>query len=86
MQINPEIFREYDIRGIAGKDLDESSMETIGKAYVAYMRGKRKHNCVVLGRDGRLTGRDYANALIDGVTSCGMNVIDIGMSASPPAG
>jgi len=83
MQINPEIFREYDIRGIAGKDLDESSMETIGKAYVAYMRGKRKHNCVVLGRDGRLTGRDYANALIDGVTSCGMNVIDIGMVPTP---
>lgn len=83
MQINPEIFREYDIRGIAGKDLDESSMEAIGKAYVAYMRGRRKHNCVVLGRDGRLTGKAYANALIDGVTACGMNVIDIGMVPTP---
>ena len=57
MKLNPEIFREYDIRGIAGKDLDETTYETLGKAYAAYMRGKRKHNTVVVGRDGRLTGK-----------------------------
>jgi len=83
MKLNPEVFREYDIRGIAGKDLDESTYETLGKAYAAYMRGKRKHNTVVVGRDGRLTGKAYSAALIDGLTACGFNVIDIGEVPSP---
>lgn len=83
MTLNPEIFREYDIRGIAGKDLDESTYELLGKAYAAYMRGKRKHNTVVVGRDGRLTGKAYSAALIDGLTACGFNVIDIGEVPSP---
>lgn len=83
MKLNPEIFREYDIRGIAGKDLDEGIYEILGKAYVAYMRGKKKYNTVVVGRDGRLTGKAYASALIDGLTACGMNVIDIGEVPSP---
>ena len=42
MKFNPSIFREYDIRGIAGKDLTEENMELLGGAYVAYMRGKLK--------------------------------------------
>ena len=83
MQLNPEIFREYDIRGIVDRDLDESVMELLGKAYVAYMRGKRNVNTVVIGRDGRLSGKAFVNALIDGVTSCGMNVIDIGEVPTP---
>ena len=83
MQLNTEIFREYDIRGIVDRDLDESIMELLGKAYVAYMRGKRKVNTVVIGRDGRLSGKAFANAVIDGVTSCGMNVIDIGEVPTP---
>lgn len=83
MNLNPEIFREYDIRGIVGRDLDESVMERLGMAYTAYMRGRRKFNTVVVGRDGRLSGKSFANALIDGLTACGMNVIDIGMVPTP---
>ncbi len=83
MELNPEIFREYDIRGIVDKDLDASTFELLGKAYVAYMKGKTKYNCAVVGRDGRLTGREYAHAAIDGITSCGMNVVDIGEVPSP---
>ncbi len=100
MDINPEIFREYDIRGIAksvhdtepprdergrelNADLDETVMERLGMAYVAYMRGRRKFNTVVVGRDGRVTGKAFAGAVIDGVTSCGMNVIDIGEVPTP---
>lgn len=78
MKIQSKIFREYDIRGIAGKDLSDGVVEHIGKAFTAYLRGKTKHNCVVVGRDGRLTSKRYAQALIDGITSCGVNVIDIG--------
>lgn len=83
MELNPEIFREYDIRGIVDQDLDAGIFELLGKTYVAYMKGKRKHNCAVVGRDGRLTGKEYAYAAIDGITSCGMNVVDIGEVPSP---
>ncbi|MBN2311798.1 MAG: phosphomannomutase/phosphoglucomutase [Candidatus Hydrogenedentes bacterium] len=81
--MNPQIFREYDIRGLAGTDLDEEVVARIGRAYGIYMRRKRKHNTVCVGRDGRLTSKPYAAALIDGITSCGINVIDIGMVPTP---
>lgn len=83
MQFNPSIFREYDIRGIAGTDLTEENIEALGGAYVAYMRGKIKYNTVVVGRDGRLSGKAFSRALIDGLTNAGMNVIDIGQVPSP---
>ena len=83
MQIPSNIFREYDIRGVAGKELTEELVELVGKALVVYMRRKkRKHNCFVVGRDGRLTSKAFANALIDGLTSAGMNVIDIGETST----
>ena len=78
MKIPPHIFREYDVRGIAGKDLNEGLVELLGKAFAVSLRRKKPHNCVVIGHDGRLTSRGYAHALIDGITSTGMNAIDIG--------
>ena len=78
MKLPPHIFREYDVRGIAGKDLNEEIVERIGKAFVALLRRKKPHNCVVIGHDGRLTSRAFAHALMDGITSCRTNVIDIG--------
>jgi len=87
MEFNPTIFREYDIRGIAGEDLTEENMEVLGKAYVVYLRrqlrGKEKRNTVVVGRDGRLSGKAFARAIIDGITSCGVNVIDLGEVPTP---
>ncbi|MFM1921080.1 MAG: hypothetical protein RLZZ303_2714 [Candidatus Hydrogenedentota bacterium] len=84
MKFNPSIFREYDIRGIAGTDLTEENVEALGAAYVAYLGTKRrKHNVVVVGRDGRLSGKAFSRALIDGITGAGMNVIDIGQVPSP---
>ncbi|MEK7795351.1 MAG: phosphomannomutase/phosphoglucomutase [Candidatus Hydrogenedentota bacterium] len=72
------MFREYDIRGIAGDDFTESIVETLGKSLAVFMRGKKTHNCIAVGRDGRHTSKALANALIDGLTSAGVNVIDIG--------
>jgi phosphomannomutase/phosphoglucomutase len=83
MIFNPSIFREYDIRGIAGKDLTEENMELLGGAYAAYMKGKLKYKTVVVGRDGRLSGKAFSRALIDGLTNAGLNVIDIGEVPSP---
>lgn len=83
--INPEIFREYDIRGIVGDtaDINETVMERLGMAFAAYLRGKKKYNTVVVARDGRLSGKRLAHAVIDGITACGINVIDIGMTPTP---
>ena len=78
MKLPDNIFREYDIRGIAGKELSEEIVELVGKAIAVYIRRKKTHNCIAVGRDGRLTSKGFANALIDGLTSAGVNVIDIG--------
>jgi phosphomannomutase/phosphoglucomutase len=83
MHINPQIFREYDIRGIAGRDLTEAIFERMGQAFVASLRGKQKHRCVCVGRDGRLTSKAYASAVIDGITSSGLDVIDVGEVPTP---
>ncbi len=83
MIINPQIFREYDIRGIAGEDLTEGVVERIGRAYAAYMRRRKKHNCVCIGRDGRLSSKAFSRALIDGITASGLNVIDLGEVPTP---
>ncbi|MCA1901761.1 MAG: phosphomannomutase, partial [Candidatus Hydrogenedens sp.] len=85
MHVNPNIFREYDLRGIAGEDLTEDIMELLGKAYVAYMKAKRavRNNLVVVGRDGRVSSKSFSRALIDGITEAGMNVIDIGEVPTP---
>ncbi len=83
MKLNPQIFREYDIRGIAGTDVTEEIYERLGQAIVAYTRGKRKKNCFVVAHDGRLTSRSYAHAVMDGITGAGVNVIDIGQVPTP---
>jgi phosphomannomutase/phosphoglucomutase len=85
MNINPTIFREYDIRGIAGTDLTEENMELMGRAYVAYLKSKKalKLKTVVVGRDGRVSSKSFSRALIDGITAMGVNVIDIGEVPSP---
>jgi phosphomannomutase/phosphoglucomutase len=82
MNLPANIFREYDIRGIAGEELTEEIVELVGKALAVYIRRKKKHNCFVVGRDGRLTSRAFANALIDGLTSAGINVIDLGETST----
>ncbi len=78
MQINPLIFRNYDIRGVVGKDLDSSKVEALGKAYGSFLR-KRKIRQIVCGRDCRLSGEEFQKAFIDGVVSTGVDVIDLGV-------
>jgi len=83
MELNPQIFREYDIRGVVGKDLDESTYELMGKAIAAYLDGNAEHNCVCVAFDGRLTSQTFCDALLRGLTGCGVNVVNIGQVPSP---
>ncbi len=76
------IFREYDVRGVVGKDLTVEMAESIGRAYgtVARQRGCRT---VAVGRDGRLTSRALRDCLIAGMTATGVSVVDIGVCPTP---
>ncbi|MFH1187497.1 MAG: phosphomannomutase/phosphoglucomutase [bacterium] len=78
MKINPFIFRNYDIRGIVPQDLDAEKVEAIGKAYGTFLR-RRKIRQAVVGRDCRLSGEEFQKAFIGGLTSMGVDVINIGM-------
>ncbi len=78
MQINPYVFRNYDIRGIVDEDLDVQKVEAIGKAYGTFLR-RRKIRQAVVGYDCRLSGPAYEAAMIEGMRYAGINVIDIGM-------
>ena len=78
MKINPYIFRNYDIRGIADVDLDAEKVEVIGKAYGTFLR-RRKIRQAVVGRDCRLSGGEYQEALMKGMVAVGVDIIDLGM-------
>jgi len=80
--MNPNIFREYDIRAITGKDITEDEVELVGKGIGTYLAS---HGCrtVSLGRDCRLTSDLYAQRLIAGLTSTGCDVINIGVCPTP---
>ncbi|MEW6378487.1 MAG: phosphomannomutase/phosphoglucomutase [bacterium] len=80
--INPQIFREYDIRGIVNKDLTEEHVTTLGKAYGTYLRQRGKKSLTV-GRDNRLSSGSFRNALVEGLLSTGCSVIDLGICPTP---
>ena len=80
--MNPEIFREYDIRGIAGKDMAEDDVLIIGKAVGTYLK-QRGHTKLNVGRDCRITSDRYAEKIIEGLLSTGCDVVDIGTCSTP---
>lgn len=80
--MNPEIFREYDIRGVVDKDLTDEIARQIGQAFGTYVQAVGKKNLVV-GRDNRLSSERFANAVIDGLLSTGCNVVDVGLLPTP---
>ncbi|HEX9665013.1 MAG TPA: phosphomannomutase/phosphoglucomutase [Thermodesulfobacteriota bacterium] len=82
VDINPRIFREYDIRGVVDEDIDEAVVETIGKAYGTYMKKIGKDG-VTIGHDCRLSSPNLSEAMITGITSAGVNVVDLGMVTTP---
>lgn len=82
MDINPKIFREYDIRGIVDKDLTLEFVEYLGRGIGTFFRehGKKR---VALGRDARLSSPAYAEAATRGLLSTGCSVVDIGLVPTP---
>ena len=80
--MHPGIFREYDIRGIAGEEISEQDANAIGKAYGSLLMGQGRKK-VSVGRDCRITSEAYSQAFIDGILSAGCDVVDIGVCPTP---
>ena len=80
--VNLRIFREYDIRGVVGQDLTIEVAELVGRAY-ATLGQERGVQTVAVGRDGRLTSPELRDRLIKGLTAGGLQVVDVGVCASP---
>src|SRR5947208_11245055 len=78
MQINADIFKAYDVRGVYPGEVNEDGARAIGAAFVAYLKAKR----IAVGRDMRLSSPALAQAFIDGATSQGCDVVDYGMIAT----
>jgi phosphomannomutase/phosphoglucomutase len=80
--MNPLIFREYDIRGIAETELQDNEVYRLGQAFGTYALERKATFCPV-GRDVRLSGPRVQRALVDGLLSTGLDVIDIGVVPTP---
>ncbi len=80
--MNPNIFREYDIRGIAATDLSDDVVFQLGQAYGSYILDQGITRCVI-ARDARLSGPRIIRALGDGIRSTGVDTVDIGMVPTP---
>lgn len=81
VSVKPVIFRGYDIRGLAGEELNEDVMYTLGRAYATYLSQRRISEATV-GQDNRLTSPAFAAAFIQGLNEGGINTYDLGLSLS----
>jgi phosphomannomutase len=78
MNLTPDIFKAYDVRGVYPGEVNEGAARAIGAALVAYLQAKR----IAVSRDMRLSSPALAAAFIDGATSQGCDVVDYGMQAT----
>ena len=77
-----KVFREYDIRGIAGTEITDSDVSVLGMAFGTYMARQGKTR-IALGRDCRLSSDRYRDLLVSGLLRTGMDVIDVGVCPVP---
>lgn len=79
------IFRQYDIRGIVGEDLDAEVTEAVGRAFGSRVRldSSLRSPTVAVGYDNRLTSPSLADGLIAGIRSAGVDVVDVGTVPTP---
>ncbi|EKD22111.1 MAG: hypothetical protein ACD_87C00149G0003, partial [uncultured bacterium] len=80
--MNPEVFREYDVRGIVDRDLNPEFVYLLGLAIGTYAL---RHNVrqMTLGRDCRLSSEAYHDIVGRGIRATGVDIIDIGLCATP---
>jgi phosphomannomutase / phosphoglucomutase len=82
MPLPQVIFREYDIRGVVGSDLDAEGAEAIGRAFGTYLAARGVHRAVI-GHDDRVSSRTLYDAALRGLTRSGCDVVRIGLAVTP---
>ena len=82
--VNPHIFRQYDIRGVVGRDLEAAVAHGLGRAFGTMLRDTAGESPrVAVGRDNRLSSGALAGALTDGLRATGVDVVDVGTVPTP---
>src|SRR6476660_2595843 len=77
--LSRDIFREYDIRGVTGKDLTPDVARSVARAYAAFLDGQGIKGTIAVGRDNRPSGNDLHTELVAGLLESGLDVVDIGV-------
>jgi phosphomannomutase/phosphoglucomutase len=80
--MNPHIFRQYDIRGVADADLDDDVALALGRAFGTFQRRRGNHR-LALGRDCRLSSPRLHRAILRGMLETGAEVVDVGVVPTP---
>src|SRR5579862_1678641 len=83
MTVAPQIFREYDIRGLVGSELDTHTARDVGRAFAVYLNEVDAHGPIAVGRDNRPSGDALRDALVAALTESGVDVIDVGVVPTP---
>ncbi|HEX5831160.1 MAG TPA: phosphomannomutase/phosphoglucomutase [Gemmatimonadaceae bacterium] len=83
MAVRQGIFRQYDIRGVVDDDLTPAAARAIGGAFARLLAERGRTGPVVVGRDNRPSGDALRDALVDGLTAGGIDVVDIGVVPTP---
>ena len=81
--INPHVFREYDIRGVYPHDIDADMAYTFGLSYGSYLQENFNVNKVAIGYDNRLSSKELNDALVKGLLEVGCDIINIGLCTTP---
>jgi len=83
--MRPHIFRQYDIRGIVGEDLDAGITESVGRAFASMVRAQSPGHTprIAVGQDNRTTSPQLAAGLVAGIRAAGVDVLDVGTVPTP---
>ena len=81
--MNPNIFREYDIRGVYPTEINETVAYTIGRSYGSYLREKLNQTTCIVSYDNRISSPALAAYLTKGITDSGLNVYNYGLTTTP---
>ena len=82
LNLNRNIFRGYDVRGIYPTELDEDTAYTFGLGFGTHIQSLGMHKCII-GHDNRLSSPALEKALIQGITETGVDVIRLGLCTTP---
>ncbi len=83
MSLDAGIFRQYDIRGVVGAELTESTAAAVGRGFAELLRAREIVGAVAVGRDNRPSGGALRDALVEGLRASGRDVVDIGVVPTP---